>query len=218
MPIKTIVYIDGYNLYYGVLRRSPYKWLDVYKLFAEQVLDSSITDLVEVRYYTAPILGAMCDDQSSPNRQRSYIQALTKLRNNEVKIIQGKLVASQPKRRPVEPIEGYDLVKIHDFEEKKTDVNIAVDMLADVWTGRCEQIVLCSNDSDQEPALRMIKLHHPNIKIGLVAPVSQDSRHISKDLSKHADWHKMISTVHLEQSQLPAKIPHTSIKKPEQWR
>ena len=32
-PMKTTLYIDGFNLYYGVLKGSPYKWLDVVKLF-----------------------------------------------------------------------------------------------------------------------------------------------------------------------------------------
>ena len=26
--VITNVYIDGFNLYYGCLKRSPYKWLD----------------------------------------------------------------------------------------------------------------------------------------------------------------------------------------------
>ncbi len=218
MPLKTIVYIDGYNLYYGVLRRTPFKWLDVVKLFSEHLLDASSSEIVEVRYYTAPILGVMCDDAESPSRQRSYLQALSKLLGERLQIVQGKLQASQPKKRPVEPIEGHELVKIHDFEEKKTDVSIAVDMLADVWTGRCEQIVLCTNDTDQEPALAKIKQHHPQVKIGLVAPVpSHDSRYISKSLVRYSDWHKLISTVHLSESQLPNKIPHTSIKRPQTW-
>lgn len=218
MPLKTIVYIDGYNLYYGVLRRTPFKWLDVVKLFSEHLLDSSASEVVEVRYYTAPILGVMCDDAESPARQRSYLQALSKLHGERLQIVQGKLQASQPKKRPVEPIEGYELVKIHDFEEKKTDVSIAVDMLADVWTGRCEQIVLCTNDTDQEPALAKIKQHHPHVKIGLVAPVpSHDSRYISKSLVSYSDWHKLIAPIHLAKSQLPEKIPHTSIKKPKAW-
>lgn len=28
-PMATIVYVDGFNLYYGALRGSPYKWLDL---------------------------------------------------------------------------------------------------------------------------------------------------------------------------------------------
>lgn len=31
MP-RVNVYIDGFNLYYGALKRTPYKWLDVSKL------------------------------------------------------------------------------------------------------------------------------------------------------------------------------------------
>jgi hypothetical protein len=31
--MQTTVYIDGYNLYYGALRGTPYKWLDVVRLF-----------------------------------------------------------------------------------------------------------------------------------------------------------------------------------------
>lgn len=218
MPLKTIVYIDGYNLYYGVLRRTQYKWLDVVKLFTEHLLDPVNSDVIAVRYYTAPILEAMCDDTESPSRQRKYLQALTKLHTEKLQIIQGKLQASQPKKRPVTPINGYELVKVHDFEEKKTDVNIAVDMLADVWTGRCEQIVLCTNDTDQEPALSKIKEHHPHIRVGLIAPIAlQDNRYISKGLLKYTDWHKTISPTHLASSQLPEKIPHTSIRKPEAW-
>ncbi len=30
---KTAVYVDGYNLYYGRLRGSPFKWLDLPVLF-----------------------------------------------------------------------------------------------------------------------------------------------------------------------------------------
>jgi hypothetical protein len=51
--MRTIVYVDGYNLYYGLLRKSPHKWLDLYSLFQNHVLDQA--DVLEVRYYTAPI-------------------------------------------------------------------------------------------------------------------------------------------------------------------
>ena len=30
--IRTNVYIDGFNLYYRALRRTPYRWLDVRRL------------------------------------------------------------------------------------------------------------------------------------------------------------------------------------------
>lgn len=72
--MRTIVYVDGYNLYYGVLRKTALKWLDLFGLFQDHVLDSQ-AQLVEVRYYTAPVLGRMCDDIESPQRQRQYLEA-----------------------------------------------------------------------------------------------------------------------------------------------
>jgi uncharacterized LabA/DUF88 family protein len=214
--MKTIVYIDGYNLYYGLLRKSPHKWLDIYALFAKELLDTN-SELVEVRYYTAPILRAMSDDPAAEQRQRQYLQALRKFRAGQVHIIEGKMSASKPYKRPVYPTDGQHLIQVHDFEEKKTDVNIATDMLCDVWRGRCEQVVLCSNDSDQEPTLKAIRTFHPDVRIGLALPIKED-RHSSNGLVRHADWQKRIKSHHLENAQLPIKIPHTSIKQPETWR
>ena len=76
--IKTIVYIDGYNLYYGLLRKSKMKWLDIVKLFSECILDKN-AELTQIRYYTAPVLGRMSDDPMSTQRQRVYLQALRKI-------------------------------------------------------------------------------------------------------------------------------------------
>ncbi|MGO6733418.1 6-hydroxy-3-succinoylpyridine hydroxylase, partial [Rhizobium ruizarguesonis] len=38
--LRTRVYIDGYNLYYGCLRKTAFKWLDVLTLFETQILPS----------------------------------------------------------------------------------------------------------------------------------------------------------------------------------
>ena len=89
--MKTIVYVDGYNLYYGLLRKSSYKWLDLYKLFQDNLLNQSV-EVVEVRYYTAPVLGKMSDDPASGQRQRTYLQALRKMPPNRTRIIEGKLL------------------------------------------------------------------------------------------------------------------------------
>ncbi|MGE4503464.1 MAG: NYN domain-containing protein [Thiomicrospira sp.] len=215
--LKTRVYIDGYNLYYGVLRNSAYKWLDVYRLFAEGVLDGAKTELDNVSYYTAPILRKMCDDPESPQRQRTYLAALNKRYPHQVRIVQGKLIASRVKRRVIDGVACGELVEVLDFEEKKTDVSIAVDMLADAFSGSLEQFVLCTNDSDLAPALAKIKQLKPEVRIGLIAPVQGDVRRVSNDLKQYCDWHKTLSPFHLVQAQLPDKIPHTSIKKPAAW-
>lgn len=103
--LRTIVYVDGYNLYYGVLRKTALKWLDLFALFQDHVLDSQ-AELVEVRYYTAPVLGRMCDDIESPQRQRQYLQALRKMYPEKIVIVEGKIIATTPFQRLVEPLEA----------------------------------------------------------------------------------------------------------------
>jgi hypothetical protein len=81
--MKTIVYVDGLNLYYAALRDTPFKWLDLYALFQDQVLDAN-TDVEQVRYYTAPVKGSSSDDPSSPQRQQRYLAALEAYRGPKI--------------------------------------------------------------------------------------------------------------------------------------
>lgn len=219
--MKTIVYIDGYNLYYGLLRRSPYKWLDLYSLFQNHVLNNA-ANVIEIRYYTAPVLGKMSDDPESLQRQRIYLQALRKMPPNKVQIIEGKMVASTPFLRLVTPIPEVPErthAQVYTLNEKNTDVNLASDLITGAWTGAYEQAVICTNDTDISGALGSVSIHHPNITLGLVAPIpGNDHRKMASDLTKHVHWAKILSPVHLARAQLPSKIPNTSIRIPEKWK
>lgn len=218
--MKTIVFIDGYNLYYGIVRPTPYKWLDIVRLFQEHILLPD-TELLEVRYYTAPVLGSLCDDPESPQRQRQYLQALRKLHPEKLTILEGKLVKSTPILRLAEAIpEAPELTtaKVITLTEKKTDVNIASDMLSAVFLGQCEQVVLCSNDSDMEGALKAIRQHCPAIRVGLAPPIANpDYRRICKELKTLSHWVKIPTLEAMAEAQLPNKIPGTSITKPGKW-
>jgi uncharacterized LabA/DUF88 family protein len=222
--LKTVVYIDGFNLYYGMLRHSGYKWLDVVKLFADCVLAEG-AEVTQVRYYTAPVLGRMSDDPQSPMRQRLYLQALRKLYPTRLVIVEGQMLAGKVHQRLVEPIPGSPhlrTVQVYSFVEKKTDVSLATDMLNGAWRGDYEQAVLCSNDSDLQPALASVKATHPHLRLGLIAPVGQTKspnqvRQMSKDLTQVCDWSKLLNPAHLELAQLPEKIPGTAVRKPPSW-
>jgi len=218
--LRTIIFIDGYNLYYGALQRSPYKWLDLYQLFREHILLPD-TELLEVRYYTAPVLGSLCDDPESPKRQRQYLQALRKMPPAKTQVIEGKLTKNSAHLRLSEPIPQapeLNTVRVITLTEKKTDVNIATDMVSGAFLGNYDQAVLCSNDSDMEGALRSIRTHCPNIRLGLVAPVlGATTRHISRDLKQQVHWVKTLNAEALKAAQLPEKVPGTSIAKPTGW-
>lgn len=216
--MRTIVYVDGYNLYYGLLRRSSYKWLDLFSLFQNHVLDKD-AEVIEVRYYTAPVLGKLCDDPDSIHRQRAYLQALRKMSPQKVTIIEGKLELSMPFLRLVSPDSGgATTAQVYKLSEKKTDVSLASDMIAGAFTGAYDQAVLCTNDTDLSPALDRIRQHCHGVRLGLVAPVFGGDRKMARDLLKHVHWAKLLSPVHLANAQLPLKIPHTSIRQPESWK
>jgi len=56
-PRKTAVYVDGYNLYYGRLRGTPFKWLDIVKLFEMLLAQRDQNEhLIRLKLFTAPAL------------------------------------------------------------------------------------------------------------------------------------------------------------------
>jgi hypothetical protein len=68
----TYVYIDGFNLYYGALKRTPYKWLDVSRL-REVMLPND--HVASIQYFTARV-SARAHNPSAPLDQQVYLRAL----------------------------------------------------------------------------------------------------------------------------------------------
>ena len=64
--MRTFIYVDGFNLYYGALKGTSWKWLDLVALF-EKVLHQH-HDILKVKYFTARVSGTTAD-QSKPQRQ-----------------------------------------------------------------------------------------------------------------------------------------------------
>jgi hypothetical protein len=73
--IRTWVYVDGFNLYYGAVKGTPYKWLDVLAL-AKHLLAATHT-VDKIKYFTARVSGAA--DPDAPRRQHAYLSALATL-------------------------------------------------------------------------------------------------------------------------------------------
>jgi hypothetical protein len=94
----------------------------------------------------------------------------------------------------------------------------------DAVRGVCDQVVICSNDSDLEPALRMIREDASHIKIGLVMPLREsakdDGKVPNKRLTPLAHWvRRYIRDEELEKSQLPLNVPTKKkpASKPGHW-
>ena len=209
--IRTIIYVDGFNLYYGSLRKTPYKWLDLKALFT--TLLNKQNEIVEIKYFTARISPQYKGDNSN-DRQKIYLKALEAHINN-ISIYYGHylshIVNVKVHNPPPASPPYLDIIKT---EEKGSDVNLSLHILNDAWLDRYDCAVLVSNDGDIAEALRFVKEDH-NKKIGLFIPGKD--RKISKELQKYATFIKRIRPNDLLSSQLPNPIQNTQLFKPKEW-
>lgn len=129
---RVIAYIDGFNLYFGMLDSGfNTKWLNVRKL-VENILQPN-QELIVVKYFTSRV-GNNPDKQK---RQSTYIDALEA---EEVKIYYGHY-----QRDTVECNRCRNIWA--DYNEKMTDVNIATQMLIDAYQDKYDMAMLISGDS-----------------------------------------------------------------------
>ena len=207
--VRTFVYVDGFNLYYGALKGTSWKWLDLVALF--RIVLQQHHEIVKVKYFTARDSG-MPSDQSKPQRQDIYLRALQRFRP-EVDVYFGHFLRHRVRAPLARPLAGRHTVEVMRTEEKGSDVNLAVHLLNDSWLGSYDCGVVVSNDSDVAEAMRLVREQHNN-RIGLVTP---GARRPSQQLKKHADFVRRIRASGLRQSQLPDPIPGTNIRKPATW-
>lgn len=226
MPIKTIAYIDGFNLYFGSLRGTPHRWLDIPALVKQLCHEQNpLCELVAIKYYTADIKAKLSSHgEASCKAQQDYLlasQAHSDAQSSQLEIVKGKYNI-QPKTYYAhqEPVDFGNKLAVWVAEEKQTDVAIAVDMLCDVMDNACEQAVVFSNDSDLAPALSAIKVRRPDVVLGVVAPIRGENRQPSADLKKIADWTRHgIKDKELAAARLPDKVltRKRAIAKPAHW-
>lgn len=221
--MRTIAYVDGYNFYHGRLKYTPYKWLDLRSLLADILrIQSPGSDLIAVKFFTSMIKARLARrGQESVNAQDAYHRALM-VRGVEVIFGSFNLVEeTAPRRVEGVPPNRDDRVDIWSLEEKQTDVLLALQMYRDVAAGRCEQVLLCTNDSDLSPALKSLRDDFPKIPIGVVLPRHQDlEARKSKTLENLADWMRHhILDAELQAHQLPRRVATNKrpVDKPGHW-
>lgn len=148
---RVVVYVDGFNLYYGLRSRGwrRYYWLDLRRL-SENLLRPQ-QELSAVRYFTARV-SPETGDQDKPVRQNVYLEALATLPNLE--IYYGYHVAKElrcPKCGAIRQT----------YEEKMTDVNIAVELLGDAQNDAFDTAIIISGDGDLASPVRAVAERYP---------------------------------------------------------
>ncbi|NLE39548.1 MAG: NYN domain-containing protein [Pirellulaceae bacterium] len=208
MRSRCIVYIDGFNLYYGALRGGRHKWLNLERYFRLLLPND---DIQQIRYFTAKVVGA------SAANQAAYLSALETL--PLVDIVLGKFKAKQIQGMcPACPFP--DPQYFSTFEEKRTDVNIALWMLNDAHHDLCDRMVLVSGDSDLVPAIAMVKEQHPEKVIIVYIPARNATRGAAVELRAIADKDRLLPLQILKASQFPTQVVDGSgrvIEKPNGW-
>ena len=207
---RTIVYIDGFNFYFGSLKNTPYKWLNLQSLFCDVFKERN--DIVAIKYYTARVSPTHSNPNVS-NRQDAYLRAL-KETCPIVTIHYGHFLRHKVSMENAQPPPS--ICRVWKNEEKGSDVNIAVHLVNDAWKGRFETAIIVSNDSDLTEALRIVKQEHQKT-VGLVTP-GAPKRKTSRQLLHFADFVTPIRSTALRNHQLPDLIPGTSITKPTTWK
>jgi len=156
MANNTIVYIDGFNLYYGLkechdINNWPnYRWLNLTK-FAEKIIPQGY-DLIETKYFTSRII----QPKDAVKRQTTFIEALDTLSN--LKIYEGNFIDVQQHCHYCRKLLVCNECRSihHKRSEKKTDVNIATQLLVDAYENKFDCAVLVSADTDLIPPTQHI--------------------------------------------------------------
>jgi uncharacterized LabA/DUF88 family protein len=208
---RVIVYIDGFNLYYGVLKFSKEKWLDIERLF---VILRPHDTIQKIRYFTALSSGGKSADQLT------YLRAIETL--PLLNVVRGRYKSKSVKCQVPHAIcpvpDGNRIFGIP--EEKRTDVNIAVSMLDDAYQNLCDHLIVVSGDSDLVPAVNMVKTRFPAKIITVYVPTRNPVRGAAVELRAAADKDRDLPLNLLKLAQLPASIPDGSggfITKPATW-
>lgn len=137
---KVIIYVDGFNFYYGLKKGwKKYYWLDIVKFFEFFIRENQ--ELVAIKYFSAP-----STNDKQRERQSAFFQANKE--NPKFKLILGKYLKKN--------ITCFKCnYMINTFEEKESDVRLATQIVADALKKECDISIIVSADSDMIPALEI---------------------------------------------------------------
>lgn len=226
--LTASVFIDGFNVYFALkdypdksIYFNKYKWLN-YRSLAQKFLPPYCS-VVSVKYFTAITKW----DSQKKNRHTLYIKALETvgvetIKGNYINTSKNVVIECPSSKKQFNTrdglINGY-VKKGYLFEEKKTDVNIAVHMIKSAISGNNDIILLFSNDTDFIPVFQAIKEINNKIQLKVVTPIGETHNDFISTLTKNNC--KKLKEIHLKNSLLNDPITlksGTQIHCPKQWK
>jgi uncharacterized LabA/DUF88 family protein len=206
--VRTRIYVDGFNFYYGCLKGTPHRWLNIQRLCTLLLPQN---DIQHIKYFTAQVT-ARPHDPGQPVRQQTYFRALETLGN--VEIILGHFLShevSMPRSPLTNPTQ---YVRVMKTEEKGSDVNLATQLLVDGFQNLYDVAVVVTNDSDLLAPIQAVR-QTLGKKVGILNPYQR----ASKQLSRNCDFMKQIRAGVLNASQFPNTMQDANgtFSKPQGW-
>jgi uncharacterized LabA/DUF88 family protein len=203
---RVVSYVDGFNLYFGLRERGwrRYYWIDLVAL-SRNLLKPGQT-LQAAHYFTARIRSNRHNSRDM-QRQSTYLEALETL--PALTLHFGHYLEKPRKCRQC----GATWM---DYEEKMTDVNIAVQLLADAFEDRFDTALIVSADSDLTTPVLQVRGRFPQKRIIVAQP---PGRH-SSQLTRAASGYFTVGEDKIRQSQLPATVTRAdgfALHRPAYW-
>jgi len=202
---RAIVYIDGYNFYYGLKKVGfrKYLWLNFDKFSQNLLLPSQ--KLVKIKYFTSAEIFA----EESRKRQALYFDALATLPN--LKRYMGHF--QDDTDRWCTNCNQF----VSDTREKRTDVNLATAMLVDAFLDRYDIAILISSDSDFIAPIQAVINHFQKKKVFTAISPGRSS----KALRGVSTGIITITEEMLSNNQFPDMVTGTAgfdLLRPDDWR
>lgn len=210
MRLRTRVYIDGFNLYYGCLKGTAHRWLNVEALCTALLPQNQID---RIRYFTARV-SARPNDPDQPTRQQTYFRALLTLPTIELHL--GHFLTHEINMPDAAAWQAgrYKAVRVVKTEEKGSDVNLATHLLMDAFDDAFDMAVIVSNDSDLKEPISLVRNRFGK-GIGILNPQAK----VSRALQPLAHFIKPIRVGALAQAQFPQHLRDAvgPFQKPARW-
>jgi uncharacterized LabA/DUF88 family protein len=234
----TYIYIDALNFYYGAVKRTNNKWVDLEALAQHLVPQDQVT---MIRYFTANVKQRWPGDRAH-ERQNVYLRAIKT--NPIIRVTHGhfradykwrpladtkfeigelfrptlrpawlaRLMFEDAKRRRSSPA---TVARVKIPEEKGSDVNLATYLLHDALTKKSDKAIVISNDADLAEAVRLTVAS--GVPVGIVNPHQGP---VNGHLKRAGSFVMPFRREDLGSLQMPATVTDSKgrqIHRPKEW-
>lgn len=215
---RTVAFlVDGFNVYHSLrqieaLTGSRVKWLDLRALLQRhlsQVRAAHAGERVEIGriyYFSALAKHLTTVDRGIVDRHCAYIAALE---HAEIEVVLAHFKAKDVKCPHCKQ-------QFRRYEEKETDVAIALKLIEVFARDDCDTAVLVSGDTDLLPAMRTARRLFPHKKVGVAFPFN---RHTAQ-MQQEADYSFHLRQKEVERAQFASTLTLPDgavIQRPVAW-